>query len=427
MNTVRLKYGDSSFEHEFDAARFHVLGGDSTDSALNDVEIGEKLDSPIGSDRLEDIVSPGEKVLFVVPDATRRTGAGQIVNLLVRRLIANGTAPHEMGVLIATGIHRGVTEDEKKEILTPFIAQRLKVFEHNARDLMKAAGLESDKFTDHGSIGSEIPVRLNRMLSEFDRVITIGGVSFHYFAGFTGGRKLICPGLAEEETVAETHKLAFDFEHRTRREGVGPGLLKDNLVHEAFVAAAANRPPDFSVNTIVNDVGEVSDLFCGDWVASHEAACEEYSAKHLIEVMEKRDVVIASCGGFPHDINMIQAHKALESAVQVCRDGGMIVLLAECRDGLGRNDFLDWFESKDSAAIAERLCAEYQVNGQTAWSLLRKTENFDVRIVTSLPEDTTTKMRFRKASSIEDALTALDPDSRGYVIPRGAKFLVRQK
>lgn len=427
MNTVRLKYGDSSFEHEFESARFQVLGGDSADAALNDVEIGGRLDSPIGSDPLEDIVSPGEKVLFVVPDATRRTGVGQIVNLLVRRLIANGTAPHEMGVLIATGIHRGVTEDERKEILTPFIVQRLKIFEHNARDLMKAAGLESDKFTDHGCIGGEIPVRLNRMLSEFDRVITIGGVSFHYFAGFTGGRKLICPGLAEEETVAETHKLAFDFEHRTRREGVGPGLLKDNPVHEAFVAAAANRPPDFSVNTIVNDAGEVTDLFCGDWVASHVATCSEYSKKHLIEIPERRDIVIASCGGFPHDINMIQAHKALESAAQACSDGGVIVLLAECRDGLGRDDFLDWFESKDSAEIAERLCEEYQVNGQTAWSLLRKTENFDVRIVTSLPENTTSKMRFQRVSSIEEALEDLAPNSKGYIIPKGAKFLVRQK
>lgn len=427
MSLISLKYGNTSIGHSFDSGLFSILEADSSKVRLSDVEIGLKLDAPISSPCIEDLVSQGEKVLFVVPDATRRTGAGQLVNLIVRRLIANGTAPHEMAALIATGIHRGVTEEEKREILTPFIVQRLKVFEHSARDLMKSAGLESDKFVHFGETDGGIPIRLNRMLTEYDRVITIGGVAFHYFAGFTGGRKLICPGLAAEETVTATHSLAFDFNLKTRRAGVGSGLLAGNAVHEAFVEVARNRPADFSINTIVNDEGDITDLYCGDWIASHEAACEAYAEEHTAVISEKRDVVIASCGGFPHDINVIQAHKALDSAADACRDGGIIVLLAECSDGLGRADFLDWFSAPNSEALAERLCEGYQVNGQTAWSLLKKTERFDVRIVTDLSAEVAFKMGFKRFESIEAALGGIPSNTSGYILPKGAKIKINQK
>ena len=110
-----------------------------------------------------------------------------------------------------------------------------------------------------------------------------------------------------------------------------------------------------------------------------------------------------SCGGFPHDINMIQAHKALEAASHACTDGGTIILLAECIDGSGGPIFLNG-SRRDSEALAERLCEKYQVNGQTAWSLLKKTEKFDVRVVTDLDESVTRKMKMRKTENLAAAL-----------------------
>lgn len=427
MPDIELHYGDTLLSFRLDPDRFEVLGSIESPCALNDIELGHRLDSPIGSRPLEDIVLPGEKVLIVVPDATRKTGAGQVVNLLVRRLISHGTAPHEISVLIATGIHRGVTEEEKREILTPFIVQRLKVFVHSARDLMETAGLESHKFTEYGRTARGTRVRLNGMLSEYDRVVTVGGVSFHYFAGFTGGRKLICPGLAAEETISATHKLAFDCTTRSRREGVGPGVLEGNAVHEEFMAVTDFRPPDFSIDTIVNDSGEVVDVFCGDWGAAHSTACKVYGERHTVEIDAKRELVIVSCGGSPHDLNMIQAHKALDNAARGCVDGGTIVLVAECRDGLGRSDFLNWFDSKDSCALAERLCDDYQVNGQTAWSLLDKCERFNVRVVTALSADAAAQMRMTRCDSLEEAVSGLSADATGFVIPSGAKILVTEK
>ena len=410
MAFIQLRYGSGTIPFEHDENRFEVLAPEAPQKALTDIEIGERLDAPINSESLENIVKAGETVLFIVPDATRQAGAGQVVNLLVRRLIANGTAPHEMAIIFATGIHRSATDAEKQEILTPFIAQRIKTLDHNARDLMQLMHV--------GETSGGIRVDLNRALFEFNHVVLIGGVSFHYFAGFTGGRKLVCPGLASSKTISATHKLAFDCENLDRRSGVGTGLLDGNAVHEAFVEAASKTKIAFAVNTIVNDDGDVADLFCGDWIKSHQAACDAFSDQHSISISKKRDLVIVSCGGFPYDINMIQAHKSLNAASHACSEGGTIVLLAECRDGLGRDDFLNWFDAADGRDLALKLCEKYQVNGQTAWNLLRKAERYRIEAISSLKGDVLEKMRVKKVNEI------LRTDGGGYIIPNGSRLKI---
>jgi nickel-dependent lactate racemase len=227
MATIDLKYGKDSLAVEHDEAQFEILGHDESKPSLSDAEIGDRFDRPIDSPRLEEIVQPDESVLIVVPDATRAVGSGQIVNLVVRRLIANGTAAHDIRIIFATGIHRKVTDEEKAAILTPFILQRIKTLDHDPRDLAQ--------ITRIGETSGGIPTELNRALLEHDHVVIIGGVTFHYFAGFTGGRKLVCPGLASARTVSATHKLAFDCERKTRRDGVGTSLLDGNAVNEAFM------------------------------------------------------------------------------------------------------------------------------------------------------------------------------------------------
>lgn len=388
---------------------FAILDGGHSDPPLDDRTINEKLDQPIGAESFEELISPGETVLIVVPDATRASGAAQIVNLLVRRLIANGTMPHEISIIFATGIHRPVTQAEKEEILTPFITQRIRMIDHRASGIANLAVL--------GETTGGISVSLNGALIDSDHVIAIGAVTFHYFAGFTGGRKLICPGLASERTIEATHKLAFDCEARSRRKGVGPGLLAGNAVHEAFLEAARFVKNVFSISTIVNDAGEVTDVFCGDLEASHIAACEAVAAKRTVVIEGKRDLVVASCGGRPYDINLIEAHKTLDTAARACRDGGRIVLLAECAEGAGRTDFLDWFAAENSDALAGKLCEDYRVNGQTAWNFLSICERFNVEMMTRLDDAVLPKLQVKKAD-----LGNLD--EIGYILPDGAKVNV---
>lgn len=416
MSTIQLGFGRSSIPFEYDPGRFEVLAPEQADSRLlSDSEINAKLDAPIDSPPLDDLIAPGDTVLIVASDATRATGSAQIVNLLVRRLIENGIAPADIAIIFATGIHRAVRPDEKTQLLTSFIAQRIRTIDHDAYDPSQLVPL--------GTLADGGTIEVNRALKEFSKVIITGGIGFHYFAGFTGGRKSICPGLASAKTIEATHMLALDFERGGRRTGVGPGLLDGNAVNEECERVAAIVNPIFSINTIVDEQGRCQKIFAGDWRTAHRLACEDYLSHHSKKTSGKREVVIVSCGGSPYDINMIQAHKALDMAAAACLDGGLIILLAECGDGLGRDDFLKWFEAADSYELENRLREKYEVNGQTAWALLTKTEAFRVCILTSLNDAQARLMRMVPRRSIEEALVEVPANASGYIMPRGAALL----
>ena len=412
-----LAYGRTSINFATDGDRFWLISDASNaPPPLNDLQIGAAFDSPIASPPLDELVGSDDSVLIVVSDATRATGSAHIVNLLVRRLVQTGVTPANMAVIFATGIHRRVTEEEKLALLTPFIVQRIATLDHDAYD--------SSRLISLGTTASGVPVEVSSALQEFSRVILVGGINFHYFAGFTGGRKSICPGLASARTIQSTHMLALDFERGGRKAGVGPGLLNGNAVHEECERIAKLIAPAFGINTIVDERKQVVDIFCGDWRLAHRAGCDHYLKHHSFPIAAKRDVVIVSCGGFPHDINLIQAHKALDMAALACNDGGTIILLAECSNGLGRDDFLKWFDVSDSRMLENRLRNGYEVNGQTAWAMLTKAERFRVCLISDLPEEAVKLMRMVPVRTISDALNQAGA-AEGFVMPRGAAILPR--
>src|ERR1041385_3057214 len=411
MSRIELAYGRGFFEFEFDEHRFSVLGsGTNTRAPLSDFEIGAAFDG------VDEIAGADDSVLIVVSDATRATASAQVVNLLVRRLVQVGVSPARMAVIFATGIHRPVSEKERIELLTPFIAQRLRILQHDPH--------HRSKLTSLGKTECGVTLEVNSALKEFSRVFLTGGITFHYFAGFTGGRKSICPGLASAKTIEATHMLALDFERGGRKAGVGTGLLDGNAVHEECERVAALVAPAFGINTIVNEDKRAVKIFCGDWRLAHRAGCEYYLDQYSMTIPAKRDIVIASCGGFSHDINMIQAHKALDMAALACNEGGTIILLAECSDGLGRPDFMKWFDAAGSRAPVRRLVHRFGVYGQTAWALLTKAERYRVYLVSELADDEVKRMRMIPAHTLAAALDQAGAGS-GFVLPRGAAVLPR--
>ena len=415
MGEVQLGYGKSFLTFTFDENHYDVLSAKPEfQRPLTDVEIGAALDAPVKSPPLDEICSTRDSVLIIVSDATRATASAQVVNLLVRRLIQYGVLPGNIAIIFATGIHRPVTDQEKVELLTPFIAQRIRVLHHNANDATQMFSL--------GATAQGTPVELNRALRDFSIVITTGAVGFHYFAGFTGGRKSICPGLASAKTIRATHMLALDFESGGRRSGVDTAKLSGNLVHEECERIAGLVAPTFNITTEVDNFGRAVNVYCGHWQESHKRACNEYLSSHSIAIDQPRDTVVVSCGGSPFDINLIQAHKALDMAVRACRENGKIVLLAECTDGLGRPDFLRWFSEQNAQSLGIRLRDEYEVNGQTAWALLSKAERYQIHLVSSLPENDVRRMRLIPHQSFDATLFTTN-NHRGYIMPRGAAIL----
>lgn len=421
MAQIELGSGRGTIPFVYDESRFDVLTrGESEEPPLSDQDINAAIDLPIDSQPLEEIITPGESALIVVSDATRATASAQTVNLLVRRLIELGVAPYDLRIIIATGIHRPTTAEEKRELLTPFIVQRVRILDHNPHD--------SNQLADLGETERGTPIEVNRALLDHSHVILTGGIGFHYFAGFTGGRKSICPGLASTRTVAATHLQALDFEKGGRRAGVGAGRLDGNAVHEECERVAAEIAPSFLINAVTDERGRAVGIYAGDWRLAHRRGCAEYTEAHTVPLAEKRPVVIASCGGWPHDLNLIQAHKALEMAAHACSEGGTIILVAECADGTGRADFLKWFDSEDSRALENRLRSAYEVNGQTAWSLLTKAERFRILLVSHLANEDVRHMRLIPARTIDEAVAQTEASAAGYILPRGAVYMpvVRQ-
>lgn len=418
MTEIELAYGKEFLSFVFDENRFQVLSRTSSQLApLTDEQIGEALSAPIDAPALDDLFSAGDSVLIVVSDATRATASAQIIHLLVRRLIQAGVSPTGIAIIFATGIHRPVTPYEKSELLTPFVAQRIKTLEHDAYD--------SSTMVTLGSTEGGIRVEVNRALKDYSHVIVTGGISFHYFAGFTGGRKSICPGLASAKTIEATHMRALDFETGGRRAGVETGALDGNAVHEECDRIASFVSPRFSINSVVDGRGRAIRVYAGDWRLAHRQACRDYLVEHSVPIEARRGLVIVSCGGLPYDINLIQAHKALDMAAQACTDGGTIVLLAQCRDGLGRPDFLKWFDEPDSRTLERRLRDAYEVNGQTAWSLLTKAERYRIHLISDLPDAEVSRMRMIPSRSLKHVLDSLGGHIDGYIMRRGASLLPR--
>jgi lactate racemase len=362
---------------------------------------------------------PGERVVIVTSDVTRPTGSDVYLPLLVSRLNAAGIRDDDIEIVIALGIHRKQSEAEHRKIVGELYG-RITVLDHDCDDPGGLVYL--------GDSASGIPIELNRRVAEAQRLILTGAVTFHYFAGFGGGRKSMLPGVASRRSCMASH-----FALLNRGEGSGrnrhavTGNLAGNPVHEAMEEACALRPPDFILNTVLTPEKDILAVFAGDWRAAHEAGCRFYADTFSYPIPERGDLVVVSCGGFPKDINLIQAHKSMEYASRALKPGGVMILLAECRDGYGNATFFDWFRFASCAELESALRKRYEINGQTAWSVKEKAERFRIFLVSELPPEEVTAMGMTPArtpqQALDLALPLLPEQYRAYLIPEGGVVL----
>jgi nickel-dependent lactate racemase len=182
------------------------------------------------------------------------------------------------------------------------------------------------------------------------------------------------------------------------------GSLLNNPVHQAMTEACALAAPDFILNTVLAPDKRIVAAFAGHWCAAHEEGCRYYREHFSHRLQVKADLVIVSCGGFPKDINLIQAHKSMEYAAQALKDGGVMILLAECRDGFGNSNFFSWFRHSNLKDFETALREHYEINGQTAYSLFEKTRRFTIILVSEFSAAQTEQMGMIPAVSLDEGL-----------------------
>ena len=415
---IDLKCGETSYPLEFPPERLlavirpHTAEPAGAPSRL----IDEALD---GCAEALSRFRSGEKVVIVSSDITRPTGSEIYLPMLVARLNEAGVRDRDIKIVIALGIHRKQTESEHRKIVGELYG-RIRVSDHDC----DAPGT----LVYLGETARGVPVEVNRSVAEADRLILTGAVTFHYFAGFGGGRKSLLPGVSSRRSCMASHfALLNPGEGSGKHPKAVAGNLEGNPVHQAMLEACAMRPPDFILNTVLAPDKTILAAFAGDWREAHLAGCRFYAGAFSYPIKEKADLVVVSCGGYPKDINLIQAHKSMEYASRALKPGGVMILLAECRDGYGNATFFNWFQYGSCGELESALRQRYEINGQTAWSVKEKAQRFRIVLVSKLPPAEVATMGMIPAATPGEALELarhlLPAGFTGYLIPEGGTVL----
>ncbi|HEX9191098.1 MAG TPA: nickel-dependent lactate racemase [Candidatus Deferrimicrobiaceae bacterium] len=380
--------------------------------------IAQRLARPSGSLPLSRLVGSGDRVAVAISDVTRYSATELFLPLLLRETDAAGVQRERVTLFVARGTHRAMTEGELREAIGPEIGSGIRVAQTDP---------EGD-LADLGTTSRGTRVLVSRPLMEHDRIVLTGTISFHYFAGFGGGRKALVPGCAGRETAHQTHFRIFRTDGPGKHPMARPGILAGNPVHEDIVEAVTMASPTFLVNTLLTPSKKLFDMVAGHWQKAHEEGCARYAKQYRVPLARRYPLVIASAGGFPKDINLIQSHKALDNAFLAVEAGGVLVLLAECPDGFGSSTFFPWFRFGDPDALERELRANYQIYGQTAHAVLAKARACRVVLVSSLKAEDVEAMGMTPAASPAEALRIAKgmlgelpvplviPDA-GYVLP----------
>jgi lactate racemase len=316
---VDLPYGTSQLAVELPPGTLVVAPEDRRAAPDEVAAIRAALRSPIGGPHLEDAVPSGATVAIAICDGTRPQPRRPMLSALLE-VISARTDLSNVVVLVATGTHRANTVAELEDMLGPEILGSVRVLNHDARD--------PATLVDLGIMGDGVPVHLNREWVEADVRVTTGFVEPHFFAGFSGGPKLVAPGLAGLETT-----LALHDARRIASPAATWGVLEGNPVHDDVRAIARTTGVHFACDVVLNRRHEVVAAFAGELFAMHRAATAAAREVAMQAVPHRFDVVVTSNAGFPLDQNLYQAVKGMSAAFEVVQPGGLIVVAAECRDG----------------------------------------------------------------------------------------------
>jgi lactate racemase len=409
---MKLKYGKEEVQLPIsDKNILQVLNLKEQEVLSNPEEkLKYLLKNPIGSPSLKDLIiqKKAKKILIIVNDITRPTPYEVILPPLLAELNQIGIKKENIIFIIATGIHRGNSQEEIKNIFGEDISSTYKFINHDGDD---------PHLKDLGKLKSGNELWVDPVVSEIDFIITTGAIVPHYMAGFSGGRKSILPGICGRKTIEVNHAQMTHPDARA-------GNLRGNPVHEEMQEAVEKVGVDFNINVITNENHEIVEIVAGELCKSWQRGVEVCKKIFLCPIKQKAAVVIASAGGYPKDINVYQAQKALDNSYQAVKLGGTIILLAECAEGYGEATFEKWIEEAITPDdIIKRLKEKFVLGGHKAYAIARVAKEVEVLLISSLPPDKVRKLFFIPMDNLSQAIGYITnkygKDFQAYILPTG--------
>ena len=414
-------YGNSSIPMTVKAGRIDVIES-VTPAPIDDLAEAFRRaveEDAIGSAPLRDVISADDQVTVVISDITRAyMHQERICPLILDYLHDVCGVPYEHIVyLVAVGTHRKQTEEEFARIASPYVAERVKIVNHDCDGKLTRIGV-----TSRGTEVDVNPLVVGR------KVILLGGTVHHFFAGYGGGRKSILPGVAGRATIMQNHAHALDPAAAQPNPLCGLGVTMLNPVHEDMAEAAAMVNPAFGINMIADGQGRHLALPSGHWMQAWQKSCALVDKFNGVEIPTQADAVVVCAGGFPKDINLYQSCKSLINGFQAVKPGGKIVFISECREGGGPAEFFGWSKYLPDNTLDSALRANFTVAGYIFYECVAIADGAEVHVLSALKPDDLTAMHMHPHSDPAEVQQMLDfGDQHVIVMPRGANTVPMAK
>jgi nickel-dependent lactate racemase len=363
----------------------------------------------------KDIPHP-PRVLLVVPDHTRRCRLETLLPPLLDTLEFEIQA--NIQILIANGSHVVQPESTLKDLVGKTVLNRVPVSQHDSKN--------SEQLVTLGKTSYGTPITLNRKVEDADIIITVGGILYHYFAGFGGGPKMLLPGIAGYETIRANHRRTIDPDTGLFHPECYEGNIDTNPVYQDLVQIV-DRLPCLSFQVVLDPGGNIICSDAGPIIPVQRHLIPRVKELYTLTIPQKVPVVLASGGGHPTDSNLIQSHKAIHHAFQAVKPGGFLVIAAECGQGIGSSTFLPYAHAGSAKEIGQLLLEDYQINGHTALSLKQKAKAAHIYLLSALDANEVEKMGLIPIQNLKEAWIDIEKQIRGvvqgYVLPQANFFL----
>jgi len=415
MNTeCHLPYGDSFLKAHVPAENVSfILEKRELNGIDNEREaITDSLRSPIGCSRLSEYIHKDDKVVVIVTDNTRACPDDRLLPPILTEL--EREIPRDsITIIIALGLHPPLNKNALIKKLGKSIIENYRVINHDVNDTIYI-----------GTTSRGTPVEINRQVVEADFRISTGFIEPHFFAGFSGGRKSIAPGVFSVKAAHKNHGCKM-IDHPLARAGI----LNGNPIHEDMVEQAKMAKLNFIVNVLLNKRGEITHIVAGDPVKAHEKGCEIEKTITAVRVDHKVDITITSNSGAPLDLDLYQTCKGIANASQITRDGGIIIIVSSCTAGVGPGEFMKLHRSACSCEeVLQKIRCEEPIGVEWQNQILARVQlKNNIYLVSSLEDSTVLDMMMLPVHTIEEGLEKafkiLGRDAKVAIIPEGPLIL----
>ena len=411
---MKLQFGFGSGYQEVELPREHLLAilnaNEISVSLTGSEEVARALDHPIGKPKIGEVVHPGEKIAIITSDITRPCPTGKILPTLLDRLYEAGVKAEDIVLVFALGSHRPHTEEEKRRLAGDRAWKEIRCVDSDPNDCVHM-----------GKTRRGTPVDITRVVAQADRRICLGNIEYHYFAGFSGGAKAIMPGVSTRQAIQVNHAMMI-------HPDAYAGKLEGNPLREDIEEAGAICGIDYIVNVVLDEHKNIICAVAGDVTWAHREGCRFLDRLYRKELEEKADIVLVSQGGAPKDLNLYQTQKALDNAKHAVRDGGVIILMGSCKEGLGEKTFGQWIEeAKTPRDLVERVKTDFRLGGHKAAAIAMVLEKADVFLESEMEEALVRKCFLQPYRSAQEALDAafakLGADAKVIAMPCGGSTL----